>query len=189
MNWEKHKVNLPPVTRRWLNPATELAALVNEQTRLPDWAEELYSQPADLRVTILNFGERQPAAEDVYFHFSRPVAGRHQLFLTSGTAAFSASGAYLLIHNIFVLIVIEAQSLQAWHYVAPTRTLFLGVGWQDEQVVGKMLAYGQPTAAAQPWGPWSWAEITQRWGPGSDAGRSGRPPQRPSSHPSRCRPR
>lgn len=70
-------------------------------------------------MTVLNYGERQPGAEDVLLHLSRPVAGQQTFDATNGDATFSASGAYLLLTMPFLLITMDAQTMQAWHFALP----------------------------------------------------------------------
>ena len=157
------------VITRWLNPQTDWQPVPNGRTDQPHWLVEHYSLVADLRVTILNYGERQPGAEDVQLQLSRPVAGQQIFDTTNGDAAFSASGAYLLFTMPFLLIALDAQRMQAWHFALPDRTMLLSAGWVGEQVVGKLLAYGKPATAASAIGPYAWAAITTQWQPGLGA--------------------
>ncbi|MEZ4865833.1 MAG: hypothetical protein R3C14_31255 [Caldilineaceae bacterium] len=157
---------IPTVTRRNLDPATHWEPLAGESLQRPDFIIELYSLPADLRVTIHNHGERQPGAETIYLHLSRPVAGQQRLHTTNGGAIFSESGLYLLLHTPFLLIAIDAQTRQAWHYRLPPRTMLLTCGWEAERIVGKMVPYGKRAADAESIGPWSWTMITHQWQPG-----------------------
>lgn len=154
------------VITRWLNPQTEWQPPPNGRVDRPHWLVEHYARSADLRVTVVNYGERQPGAEDVWLHLSRPVAGQQTLDTTNGNAVFSASGAYLLLTMPFLLIAMDAQTMQAWHFALPDRTMLLSAEWAGEQVVGKLLAYGQPTTAASTIGPYPWATITTQWQPG-----------------------
>ena len=154
------------MTTRWLDPKAAWQPPPGAPPTLPDFIIEHYSQPADLRVTVLNYGERQPGAEDVLLHLSRPVAGQETFDTTNGDAAFSASGAYLLFTMPFLLIAIDAQTMQAWHFALPNRTMLLSAEWAGEQVVGKLLAYGKPTDAATLIGPYTWAALTTHWQPG-----------------------
>ncbi|MCE7982628.1 MAG: hypothetical protein DYG89_15695 [Caldilinea sp. CFX5] len=156
----------PTVTTRWLDPKTEWQPSPGTPTKLPDFIVEHYSQPADLRVMILNYGERQPGAEDVVVQLSRPVAGQQLFHTTNGDAAFSASGDYLLLAMPFLLIVIDAHTMQAWHYPLPNRTMLLNAGWEGDRLRGAMLAYGKRTEEAETLGPWEWAEIIAQWSPG-----------------------
>ncbi len=154
------------VITRWLQPQTDWQPPSNGRGDQPHWLVEHFSLVADLRVTILNYGERQPGAEDVRLHLSRPVAGQQIFDTTNGDAAFSASGIYLLFTMPFLLIAIDAQRMQAWHFALPDRTMLLSAGWAGEQVVGKLLAYGKPADAATLIGPYTWAAITTQWQPG-----------------------
>ena len=159
----------PAVTSRWLDPKTAWQPLPGMPTKLPDFIIEHYSHPADLRVTVLNYGERQPGAEDVVLHMSRLLAGQQLFHTTNGDASFSASGAYLLLAMPFLLIAVDAQTMQAWHFALPDRTMLLSAGWAGEQVVGKLLAYGKPTDAATLIGPYTWDAITTQWQAGLEA--------------------
>ena len=163
------------VITRWLNPQTDWQPSPNHRADQPQWIVEHYSLVADLRVTVLNYGERQPGAEDVWLHLSRPVAGQQTFDTTNGEAAFSTSGAYLLFTMPFLLIAIDARTMQAWHFALPDRTMLLSAGWAGEQIVGKLLAYGKPTTAARAIGPYSWAAITTQWQPGLGAAVTARP--------------
>lgn len=153
----------PTVTSRWLDPKTAWQPLPGLPTKVPDFIIEHYSHPADLRVTVLNYGERQPGAEDVVLHMSRLLAGQQLFHTTNGDASFSASGAHLLLAMPFLLIAVDAQTMQAWHFALPDRTMLLSAGWAGEQVVGKLLAYGKPTTAASAIGPYTWDAITTQW--------------------------
>ncbi|MEZ4737149.1 MAG: hypothetical protein R3E79_59475 [Caldilineaceae bacterium] len=159
-------VLLPAVTTRRLDPKAEWQSPPGLPAQPPAFLIEHHSQPADLRVTILNYGERQPGAETVLLYLSRPVAG-HQIFATTnGDAAFSASGAYLLLSTPFLLVAIDAHTRQAWHYVLPNRTMLLNAGWEGERLVGKLVGYGKSVDAATTIGPYTWAELTAQWQPG-----------------------
>lgn len=154
------------VITRWLDPQTDWQPPPNHRADRPHWIVEHYSLVTDLRVTVLNYGERQPGAEDVLLYLSRPVAGQQLFDTTNGDAVFSASGAYVLFTMPFLLIAIDAQSMHTWHFALPNRTMLLSAGWAGEQVVGKLLAYGQPLDAATPIGPYPWTAITTQWQPG-----------------------
>ncbi len=156
----------PALTTRWLDPNTAGQPVPGAPARPPDFIVEHTSHPADLRVTIRNYGERQPGAEDVLLQLSRPVAGQQLFVTTNGNASFSENGAHLLLTMPFRLIAIDAHTMQGWHYTLPNRTMLLSAGWEGERLVGKLLAYGQPTAAATLIGPYTWAAITAQWQPG-----------------------
>lgn len=156
---------LPAVTTRWLNPKTDWQPPPG-MTKPPDYIIEHHSHPADLRVTILNYGERQPGAEDVQLHLSRPLAGQQIFDTTNGDATFSASGAYLLLATPFLLIAVDAHTMQAWHYALPDRTMLYHAGWEGERLAGKMIPYGKRVDAAIMIGPYTWAEVTDQWQPG-----------------------
>jgi hypothetical protein len=156
---------LPAVTTRWLDPKTDWQPPPG-MTKPPDFIIEHHSYPADLRVTILNYGERQPGAEDVQLHLSRPLAGQQIFDTTNGDATFSASGAYLLLATPFLLIAIDAHTMQAWHYALPNRTMLYHAGWEEERLAGKMIPYGKRAEAAITIGPYTWAEVTSQWQPG-----------------------
>lgn len=171
-------VTTTPVTTRALDPKTAWQGFLGETGRLPHFISEHYSQPADLRVLVLNYGERQPGAEDILLYLNRPVAGEQYFDTTNGAAFFSASGAYLLLTMPFLLIAIDAYTLQAWHYTLPDRTMLLSAGWSAECVVGQLVAYGKRTDEAEPLGPWTWGELTRTWPPG--LGRAAAAPQKPA---------
>lgn len=155
----------PTVTTRWLDPKTDWQPQP-DMTKPPDFIIEHHSHAADLRVTILNYGERQPGAEDVALHLSHPLAGQQCFDTTNGDATFSASGAYLLLATPFLLIGIDAHTMQAWHYALPDRTMLYQAGWEGDRLVGKMIPYGKRADAAIPIGPYTWAEVTSQWQPG-----------------------
>jgi hypothetical protein len=155
----------PPVTTRWLDPKTDWHPQPG-LAKPPDLIIEHHSHSADLRVTILNYGERQPGAEDVQLHLSRPLAGQQIFDTTNGDATFSASGAYLLLATPFLLIAIDAHIMQAWHYALPDRTMLYNAGWEGERLVGKLIPYGKRADAAITIGPYTWAEVTDQWQPG-----------------------
>ena len=159
-------VGSPAVTTRPLDPKTAWQPEPGATTSPPHFMIEHYSRPADLRVTILNFGERQPGAEDILLQLSRPVAGQQHFDTTNGDATFSASGAYLLLAMPFLLVAIDAHTLDAWHYTLPDRTMLLSAGWTGECVVGRLIAYGKRADDAEPLGPWAWAELIRTWQPG-----------------------
>lgn len=157
---------LPPaVTTRWLDPKIDWQPQPG-LAKSPDFIIEHHSHPADLRVKILNYGERQPGAEDVALQLSRPLAGQQIFDTTNGDATFSASGAYLLLATPFLLIAIDAHTMQAWHYALPDRTMLYNAGWEGERVVGKMIPYGKRMEAALTIGPYTWAEVMVQWQPG-----------------------
>lgn len=156
----------PALITRWLDPKTAWQPVPGAPAHPPHFIVEHTSHPADLQVTIFNYGERQPGAEDVLVQLSRPVAGQQLFTTTNGDASFSDNGAYLLLTMPFLLIAIDAHTMQSWHYALPDRTMLLNAGWAGTQVVGKLLAYSQPTAAATPIGPYPWDAITTQWQPG-----------------------
>ena len=156
---------LPAVTTRWLDPKTDWHPQPGVM-KPPDFIIEHHSHPAELRVTILNYGERQPGAEDVQLQLSRPLAGQQIFDTTNGDASFSTSGAYLLLTTPFLLIAIEAHTMQAWHYALPDRTMLYHAGWEGERLVGKMIPYGKRADAAITIGPYTWTEVTTAWQPG-----------------------
>ncbi len=149
------------VTRRYLNPDHDLPAHVHDTWGLPHYGNELTSHSAELRVTVLNFGERQPGAENVLIKLSRPVLGQQTFHTTNGDASFSASGALLLVQTPFLLISLDAHTMQPWHFALPNRTMLISASWQSEQLTAQMMPYGQ--RIAQPLGPWSWTVITKQW--------------------------
>lgn len=155
----------PPVTTRWLDPKTDWHSQPG-MGKPPDFIVEHHAHAADLRVTIRNYGERQPGAEDVELHLSRPLAGQQVYDTTNGDATFSANGAYLLLATPFLLVAIDAQTMQAWHYALPDRTMLYNAGWEGERLVGKMIPYGKRVDAAIAIGPYTWAEVTDQWQPG-----------------------
>ena len=149
----------PNVTRRELG----VDVLPRQDGRAPDYAYQLQSQPGNLTVSVLNYGERQPGAETVHVQFSRPIEGCTCLSTTNGIATFSPSGTRLLLHDLFAIIAIDAHTMKAWHYVLPARTLFLAADWDAELVTGSTLAYGRPTTDAIVFGPWSWEQLVSTW--------------------------
>jgi len=155
----------PAVTTRWLDPKTDWHPQPG-MTKPPDFMLEHHSHPADLRVTILNYGERQPGAEDVELQLSRPLAGQQRFDTTNGDAIFSASGAYLLLATPFLLIAIDAHAMQAWHYALPDRTMLYHAGWEGERLMAQMIPYGKRADGAIAIGPYTWAEVTAQWQPG-----------------------
>lgn len=152
----------PAVTTRWLDPKTDWQPQPG-MAKPPDFIIEHHSHPADLRVTILNYGERQPGAEDVQLHLSRPLTGQQFFDTTNGDATFSASGTHLLLATPFLLIAVDAHTMQAWHYALPDRTMLYHAGWEGERLVGKLIPYGKRADAAIPIGPYTWAEVTAQW--------------------------
>lgn len=154
------------VTTRPLDPETVGHVLPGAPDRPPHFIIEHTSHPADLRVTIFNYGERQPGAEDVLLQLSRPVAGQQLFTTTNGNAGFSDNGAYLLLTMPFLLIAVDAHTMHAWHYALPDRTMLLRAGWTHEGVVGQLVAYGKRAAEAEPLGPWAWGELIRTWQPG-----------------------
>ncbi len=154
--------NSPPVTQRHLRE-DELAAHRDATSGTPHYGVEHISHPADLRVTVLNYGERQPGAETVLLRLSRAIDGMRSIWTTNGDAHFSSSGRLLALHLPFQLIVIDASALQARHFALPDRTMLLGANWDDERFVARYLAYGKASSAAATLGPLTWADITQHW--------------------------
>ena len=152
----------PPVTQRHLRD-DELAARRDAMSGAPHYAVEHHSHPADLRVTVLNYGERQPGAETVLLRLSRAVDGMRDIWTTNGNAQFSPSGRLLALHLPFQLIVIDAATRQARHLALPERNMLLGATWEDEQFIARYLAYGKRSDAAETIGPLTWVEITQCW--------------------------
>ena len=132
----------------------------------PHYTYQLDSPAGNLTVTMLNYGERQPGAETVDLCLSRPVAGCSVFHTTNGIARFSPSGARLLLHDLFVIILIDTQTMTPWCYQLPTRTLFYGLHWEGEILTGKTLKYGRSVQQADTFGPWDWAAITATWRPG-----------------------
>lgn len=154
------------VTVRQLDPATDWQPMAGEDLQRPDYIVEHYSRPADLRVAVQNHGERQPGAETVYLQLSRPVEGQQRFRTTNGDACFSQSGRLLLLKGPFLLIAVDAHTLQAWHYRLRMRTMLLGAQWQGEELAVRIIGYGQRVADAEVLGPWGWTHITTTWTPG-----------------------
>jgi hypothetical protein len=75
-------------------------------------------------VTVRNYRERQPGAETIDLCLSRPVAGCSVFHTTNGQARFNPSGARLLLHDFFVIIVIDTLTMTPWRYQLPPRTSF-----------------------------------------------------------------
>ncbi len=151
-----------PVTQRHLR-AAELAAHCDAASGAPHYGVEHISHTADLRATVLNYGERQPGAETVLLRLSRAVDGLRSIWTTNGDAQFSASGALLALNLPFQVIVIDAATLQARHCALPNRTMLLGAHWDGERFVARYLAYGKSSDAATTIGPLAWADVVQQW--------------------------
>ena len=137
-----------------------------------DFCQQLHSFQNLLTVDVLNYGERQPGAEDVILHFSRPIGPHHCMCLssTNGAAKFSPNGKYLIVHDLFSIIAVAitagAAPLEAWHFSVPQRHLLLSLAWDDECVVGQTLGYGKPMDAVTRLGPWTWDVLVATWQPG-----------------------
>lgn len=136
------------------------------EIKTPDYAYQLHSQPVDLTVTVVNYGERQPGAETIHLRLSRPVEGVSLFDTTNGEASFSTSGNLLLLHTLFSALVIDCRSMNGWRYTVRDRALFLDLAWKGESVRGRILGYGKQTSEAEPFGPWNLEEIMQQWQPG-----------------------
>ena len=154
--------NAPPVTLRHLR-ADELAAHRDATSGTPHYAVEHTSHSADLSVTVLNYGERQPGAETVLLRLSRAVDGLRNIWTTNGDAQFSPSGRLLALNLPFQVIVIDGATLQARHVALPNRTMLLGAKWDGERFVARYLAYGNASDAAETIGPLALVEIAQLW--------------------------
>lgn len=154
--------NSPPVTQRHLRE-DELAAYRDPLSGAPHYGIEYISHPADLRITVLNYGERQPGAETVLLRLSRPIEGLRNVWTTNGDACFSPSGRLLALNLPFQVIVIDGTTLQARHVALPDRTMLLGANWDGERFVARYLAYGKPSSAAVTLGPLTSADIAQHW--------------------------
>ncbi|MFN8441630.1 MAG: hypothetical protein U0175_12700 [Caldilineaceae bacterium] len=141
----------------------DVAALPWPETKTPDYAYQLHSQPVDLTVTVVNYGERQPGAETVHLRLSRPVAGVSTFDTTNGVASFSQSGNLLLLHTLFSALVIDCRSMNVWRYTVRNRALFLDLVWEGEQLRGSVIGYGKSMSEAESFGPWSLEEIMQQW--------------------------
>lgn len=149
----------PLVSRSELDPAN----LPWPDVTPPDYAFQLYSVPANLTVSILNYGERQPGAETIEIRLSASVEGENFFYTTNGNALFSQSGSLLLLHDSFLPIVIDTATLRAWHYKIADRTFLLSPKWDGERLIGSTLGYGKRIPDAEPFGPWSKDDIIQHW--------------------------
>jgi hypothetical protein len=157
---------MPAVSQRHFHSQHDLLLHHDEQWGVPDFGFELISIPTGLQVTVLNYGERQPAAENVLLKFNRPILGHEQLRTTNGDASFSESGKLLLLQTPFLLIVVDAATQQTWHFALPNRTMLTNSHWTGDQLRARLLAYGKPTGGEQTLGPWTWEEICRHWQPG-----------------------
>lgn len=151
-----------PVTRRTLSRA-ELAQHPRADQRLPDHGTLLTSRPADLQVLVLNYGERQPGAEDVLLKLSRPVMGQVLLDTTNGDAHFSPSGLLLAFALPFEVIAIDCASMHARRFALPNRTMLMSAAWEDDRLLVRYLAYARPVSEAMTLGPLSWDAIALGW--------------------------
>jgi hypothetical protein len=154
--------HIPSVTQRHLR-RDELAQHLRADQRLPDYGMLLTSRPADLQVLVLNYGERQPGAEDVLLKLSRPVMGQEVLDTTNGNASFSTSGRLLALALPFEVIVIQCNDMAARRFALPNRTMLMSAKWADEQLLVRYLAYARPVSEAVTLGPLSWETIVAGW--------------------------
>lgn len=161
-----HLMPVPAVTTRMLDPHSDLPSLPGAPQHPPDYIIEHHAPAADLRVLVINYGERQPGAEELFLWLSRPVAGYQCIATTNGDAEFSPHGTYLLLRSPFLLVVIETQTLAARHYRLPDRTMLLSTDWEGERLVVRLVGYSQPSAAATTLGPFTWADLSAHWQPG-----------------------
>lgn len=152
----------PAVTQRHLG-ADELAPFRDPKSGVPHYGVEHISHTADLRATVLNYGERQPGAETVLLRLSRAIDGLRNIWTTNGEAQFSPSGMLLALNLPFQVIVIDAATMRARHYALPYRTMLLSANWDAERFAARYLAYGKPSSAAETLGPLTWADIVQQW--------------------------
>ena len=150
---------MTPQTQAVTRTELDVASLPQQDGRFADYAYQLYSAPADLTVTLINYGERQPAAETVEIRLSRGIAGEESFSTTNGNALFSESGQILLLHDSFLLIVVETRSMSAWHFPVGERIFLVGAHWQGEQLYFSRLPYGRPSSETETLGPLSLQEI------------------------------
>lgn len=160
-----NQAHIPAVTRRHLRH-DELAQHPRADRRPPDHGMLLTSHPADLKVLVMNYGERQPGAEDVLLKLSRPVMGHSELDTTNGDAHFSTSGRLLAFALPFEVIAVECASMQARHFALPDRTMLMSAAWDEDQLLVRWLPYARPANEAVTLGPLSWDAITATWATG-----------------------
>jgi hypothetical protein len=160
-----NQAHIPAVTRRGLS-RDELAQHPRADRRLPDHGVLLMSVTADLRVMVMNYGERQPGAEDVLLKLSRPVLGLSELDTTNGDAHFSESGRLLVLALPFEVIAIRCEDMHARHFALPNRTMLMSATWNGDQLLVRWLPYARPASETVTLGPLSWEAIAATWAAG-----------------------